>query len=418
MKGPEERHDDPKFRKFYIEWWNIRKSTIYSLVLLVILVIGGSGLWWWASRHDWFLTAQQDSVPENSAQIISFEGDVRVTRASTRETIVVTRSTFVEAGDTIQTQADGRATLKMIDGSVYTVKPNSTVVVRGNSSIFSGKNVRVSLDDGQLNVRTNQQGENTENVVEVAQSENKLLSDTDASFNADAETNGGEIRISRGGVETTLAGQTTTLRENEFASVNNGQLTNREKLLDPPHQSSPANLAQIMDATGNGASVSLTWQSNGAVNYYIQVSRSPYFSPDSILVDRPQLTTAEFRVGGLSPGTYYWRLKSTAKSGQTTDWNEPWKFLIVRNDNGRSLEVSEWRSENIGGNVYLVSGRTQPGLAVRQQGREPTYVASDGTFRIQITTQSAVAAIDVSDDRGNRSGFVLSLQTAKVMRRY
>ena len=210
MKGPEERHDDPKFRKFYIEWWNIRKSTIYSLVLLVILVIGGSGLWWWASRHDWFLTAQQDSVPENSAQIISFEGDVRVTRASTRETIVVTRSTFVEAGDTIQTQADGRATLKMIDGSVYTVKPNSTVVVRGNSSIFSGKNVRVSLDDGQLNVRTNQQGENTENVVEVAQSENKLLSDTDASFNADAETNGGEIRISRGGVETTLAGQTTT----------------------------------------------------------------------------------------------------------------------------------------------------------------------------------------------------------------
>jgi hypothetical protein len=306
----------------------------------------------------------------------------------------------------------------MIDGSVYTVKPNSTVVVRDNSSIFSGKNVRVSLDDGQLNVRTNQQPENSDNVVEVAESENKLMSDTDASFNADAQTNGGEIRISRGGVETTLGGQTTTIHENEFASVNDGQITNREKLLDPPHLSSPANLAQIMDTTGAGASIALSWQSNGATAYYLQVSRSPYFSPDSILVDRPQLPTPEFRIGGLSPGTYYWRLRSTAKSGQITDWDEPWKFQVVRNEGGRSIEVSEWSSENIGGNVYLVSGRTQPGLAVRVQGREPTYVASDGSFRIQVTTTSAVAPIEISDDRGNRSGFVLSLQTAKVMRRY
>jgi hypothetical protein len=417
MKEPQQE-GDLKFRKFYIEWWNIRKSTIYSLITLGVLAIAATGTWWWASRHDWFATATQTDVPSNSAQIISFEGDVRVTRASTRETIVVTRSTYVAAGDTIQTQSDGRATLKMIDGSVYTVKPNSTVVVRDSSSILNGKNVRVSLDDGQLNVRTDQQGENSQNVVEVAESENKLMSDTDASFNADAQTNGGEIRISRGGVESTLGGQTTTLGENEYASVNNGQLTNREKLLEPPHQSSPANLSQIVDSTGAGASVSLAWQSNGASNYSIQVARSPYFSPDTIFVDRPQLTTTDFRVGGLSPGTYYWRIRSTAKSGQNTDWDEPWKFQIVKNDSGRSIEVTEWRSENIGGNVYLISGRTQPGLAVKSQGREPTYVASDGSFRIQVTTPSAVTAIEISDDRGNRSGFVLSLQTAKVMRRY
>jgi len=68
--------------------------------------------------------------------------------------------------------------------------------------------------------------------------------------------------------------------------------------------------------------------------------------------------------------------------------------------------------------LYLVTGRTQSGLAVRPQGREPIYAASDGSFRLQVTTPAAVAAIEVSDDRGNRSGFVLSLQSAKVMRRY
>ena len=192
MKEPQEDH---QYRKFYIEWWNIRKTTIYTIVTVIILAVGAGALYWWASRHDWFAAAQQADIPSDSAQIISFEGDVRVTRASRRETIVVTRETYVAAGDTIQTQADGRATLRMIDGSVYTVKPNTTLVVRDNSSIFGGKNIRVALDDGQLNVRTDQQPENTENVVEVAESENKLMSDTDASFNADAQTNGGEIRI-------------------------------------------------------------------------------------------------------------------------------------------------------------------------------------------------------------------------------
>ena len=68
--------------------------------------------------------------------------DVRIIRASTRETIVVTKETFVAAGDTVQTQADGKATVQMIDGSVYSVRPNSTVVIRDNSSIFGGKYAR------------------------------------------------------------------------------------------------------------------------------------------------------------------------------------------------------------------------------------------------------------------------------------
>lgn len=415
MKQPLEER---KFHKYYIEWWNIRKSSIYTVVAVVVFVLFAGGFAWWASRHDWFAGGPEAEFPAGTARIISFEGDVRVTRASTRETIVVTRETYVAAGDTIQTPSDGRAVLRMIDGSVYTVRPNSTVVVRDNSSLFGGKNIRVSLDDGQLNVKTEQQPENTQNIVEVAESENKLMPETDASFNADAQTKGGEIRITRGGVETTLGGQTTLIRENEFASVNNGAITSKEKLLDPPHQISPSNLVQIVDAAGVGANVALSWQGNSAASYYLQVSRSPYFSPDSILVDRSQMTATDFRIGGLSPAIYYWRLKSTSKSGQTTEWSEPWKFQVVKNESGRSIDVAEWRTENIGGNVFIITGRTLPGLTVRTQGREPTYATSDGMFRLQVSTPASVVAIEVSDDRGNRSGFVLSLQTARVVRKY
>jgi hypothetical protein len=409
-----------KQSKFYIDWWNIKKSTIYGLVALIVISAALGGTAWWAIRHNWFAQPEISNIPKDAARILSFEGDVRVIRAATRETILVTKETFVAAGDTIQTQADGRAKVQMIDGSVYSLGPNSTVIVRDSTSLFGGKNIRVSLDDGQMNVKTEDQAADTENVVEVQESENKLLSQTDASFNADADTNGGEIRISRGGVETTIGGEKTIIRENEYAAVNNGTLTTKETLLQPPKQGSPANLAQIVDSFGQGVSVSFTWQDAGgnlAANYYLQVSRSPFFASDSILVDRASLTARDFRMGGLSPGTYYWRLRATARSGQTTGWNEPWKFTIVRQSASVVIEAAEWGVERVGGDIYIVSGRTQAGMTVRVQGRE-TFAGADGMFKLQIASGGAdMVGVEIGDGRGNRIGYNLSLRTAKASRR-
>jgi len=410
--------DDHKYRKFYVEWWNIQKSTIYSAVAIALfigLIAGGT---WWASRNNWFITTNEVEIPADAARIISFEGQVRIVRAQTRETLVVTRETWVAAGDTIQTQADGRAIVQMIDGSVYSVRPNSTVVVRDSTSIFGGKNVRVSLNDGQLNVRTDEQPGDANNIVEVGESENKLLPKTDASFNADG-TNG-EIRVSRGGVETTIGGERTSIGENQYASVNGGKLSAREQLLAPPRPSAPGNSTQVLDATGGGVSVGFTWQdaeAGNAMNFYLQVARSSHFASDSILVDRPGLTSREFRLAGLSPGTYYWRLKSTGKSGQTTNWNEPWKFTVIKHEGNISIEASGWVVERVGGNVYIISGKTLAGMVVRSQGRE-TFAGPDGSFKMQISTPSAETKVEIGDDRGNRSGFVLSLRSGNVLGRY
>ncbi|MDI1241535.1 MAG: FecR domain-containing protein, partial [bacterium] len=177
---------EPQYKKFYVEWWKIRRSTIYGLVgiLVISLIIGISS--WLAMRNNWFSQENVMPQPKNAASILSFEGDVRIIRAATRETVVVTRETFIAAGDTIQTQSDGKAIVQMIDGSVLTVRPNSTLIIKDNSSIFGGANVRVSLDDGQLNVRTDQLPADAENVVEMSESETSIKSQTDASFNAQA----------------------------------------------------------------------------------------------------------------------------------------------------------------------------------------------------------------------------------------
>ncbi len=411
--------DDNQYRKYYIEWWKIRRSTIYGLVALILvvatLVIGIS----WASRNNWFLADNAIDIPKDAARIISFEGEVRITRAATRETILVTKETYAIAGDTIQTQADGRAVIQMIDGSVYSVRPNSTVVVRDTTSLFGGKNVRVRVDDGQLNVRTEDQPDNAKNIVELGESENQLLPKTDASFNADGQ-NGGEIRISRGGVETTLGGEKTLIGENEFATVNGSKLSAREKLLSPPRPGSPGNSEQIVDSTGGGVAVNFAWQDpdgNPAASFYLQIAKLSTFSSDSIMVDRSGLQAHEFRLAGLSPGTYYWRIKATARSGQTTNWNDAWKFTVVRNGASITIEATEWKVESVGGGIFLLSGRTQSGMIVRAAGRD-TFAGADGTFKLQISSPSTEVPVEIGDDRGNRGGFIISLRSGKLLRRY
>ena len=411
--------EKPQFKKFYLDWWRIRRSTVYSLIAVVVLVsVIGLGVWI-AMRNNWFLEQTITDVPKDSAKILSFEGDVRVTRAATRETITITKETYVAAGDTIQTQADGRAIVQMVDGSVITVKPNSTVIIRNNSSIF-GPNVRVSLDDGQLNVRTDQQPDSAQNVVEMMDSETAVKPQTDASFNADAQTNGGEIRISRGSVDTTVGGAKTTLTENEFASVNDGRITSKEQLLLPPKPVSPSDSAQVVDTTNSGVSVSFNWQDDSTLpiaSYYLQVSRSPIFAADAILVDRSSLVSREFRLAGLVPGTYYWRVKSTSRSGQTSEWNAHWKFVVVRRGASAAIEATSWGVEQVGGNVYLISGRTQPGLLVRSQGNQ-VFAGPDGSFRLQISSPLSEVAVEMSDDKGNRAGFVISLRNSRVLRKF
>ncbi len=411
--------DDNKYRKFYVEWWNIRKSTIYGLLAVVILTSAVGGGAWWASKNNWFVQTTDVEIPKDAARIVSFEGEVRLIRAQTRETILITKETYVAAGDTIQTQSDGRAIVQMIDGSVYSVRPNSTVVVRDSTSLLGGKNVRVRVNDGQLNVRTNDQPADAKNIVELGDSENELQSKTDASFNTNGP-NGGEIRISRGGVETTIGGDKTTIGENEYASINNGKLSAKEKLMAPPRPISPENSGQLVDAAGRGINVSFTWQDSeagNAVSYYLQVARSPVFASDSILVDRGALTTREFKLSGLVPGAYYWRLRSTGRSGQTTNWNDAWKFTVVKGSGSASIEAGEWTVEPVGGNVYLIGGRTQPGMVVRALGRS-VFAASDGSFKIQISTPSPEAYVEVGDDRGNRSGYILSMRTGNLVGRY
>lgn len=401
-----------KYRKFYLDWTNIRKSTVYKTVFTIgfIGVLIGGGYWLWNSD---ILSAPDDSAntPRDSARILTYQGDVRIIRVSSRKTERAAEGLTVQAGDTIQTQSDGRCQILMIDGSTLSIRPNSTVVIRDSSSIFGGKSVRVKLDDGQIRVRTEDQPENTSNIVEIRESENRVLAQSEASFDLNPKSDRGEIRVTRGNIITDTNGQKTSIRENEYAAVEKGKLASRETLLGIPSPVDPPPNAQI-PVQGSSWSDDFTWKrSTGGkeITYQFQLALSPFFVADKMLEDRAELKETKFGIANLRPDTYFWRVRALSGSGQRSEWSEPARITLYRPRGASRIEAGSWKVESLGGGVYRISGKTKPGATVRVLGRD-TFARSDGSFTLQISTSSSSVGVSLSDDKGNSGQYNLSLR--------
>ncbi len=407
---------EKKDRKYYIDWWEIKTSTIYGVVALlcIVAIIGGGGYWLW--NNNWVIQAPTDEAPKNTARIVSFQGDVRIIRVTTRKTENVTKEVYVQAGDTIQTQADGRAQVEMIDGSVLSVRPNSTVVIRDSRSIFGGTSVRVKLDDGQIRVETEDQKESSDNIVEVRDTENRLSAQTDASFNLNDEANRGEIRITRGSIESKSGENKTVLKEDEYAVLEGGKISGKEDLIKTPELLSP-NSSERLLTKGSTKSVLFTWKkpdTKSTFSYYLQISKSPFFVSDKMVVDKTSLTDSKFNVSDMPVGIYFWRVRAKADSEQITEWSEPMRFLIVTQTTVSKINAGSWKIEFVGGNLYIVKGTTKPGATVSISGRE-TYARSDGSFSLQVSSASTSVTVEIYDEQGNRGRYNLNLKTGKAL---
>ncbi|HET6854633.1 MAG TPA: FecR domain-containing protein [Pyrinomonadaceae bacterium] len=405
-----------KTSRFAYDWWIIQKRFVYLLIAMFILcgVAAGAALYVWKYGNPFRNIAEVKYSA--GARFISFEGDVRVIRAATRENISATTETELYPGDTVQTQANGRARIGLADGSVLLVKPNSTIIVRDNAKADDGKrtNVHVHVESGQLSVRTEQQADGTTNVVETPKTKNTMGEKTNASFGVNPEGTE-EIRVATGVIETTnRAGDKTSIREGEYVSVNNsGRLSPAQKLLDVPQPAQPRDLEKVFVGSNGAASVALKWQrpQTGTPAYYrVEVATSPFFVTDGKVIERDQLVATEFGASDLRPGVYFWRVRATAASGQASDWSDPLKFMVVTRGTGSQVAVSDLNAELLGGNIYLIRGKAEPGVTVRVAGRE-TIAASNGAFQIQVTSGAATRelTVEAQDPRGNSSQYKVSL---------
>lgn len=406
-----------KTSRFVFDWWVVQKRIVYLIIALILLsgLAAGAALYVWKYGNPLRNVGTGIKMPAG-ARFISFEGEVRVIRAATRETIVPGSDTELYPGDTVQTQASGRARVSMADGSTLVVRPNSTIIVRDNASDDDGKktNVHVVVDSGQMSVRTEQQPEGTNNVVETPKTKSRIGEQTGASFGVNPEGTE-EIRVNAGAIETTSRnGEKTMLQGGQYVSVNpSGTISRPQKLLEIPVPSEPRDLERVVVSGQGSANVNLKWlrqQSGSAAFYRVEVATSPFFVADGKVIERDQLASTEFTASDLRPGVYFWRVRAIASTGQTSDWSDPKKFIVATRSTGSRVPLSNLTAELLGGSVYLIRGRAEPGTTIRIADRE-TLVPTEGSFQLQIAAPSGTNDINVEaeDPRGNSTQYRLSL---------
>ncbi|MFN2511881.1 MAG: FecR domain-containing protein [Pyrinomonadaceae bacterium] len=409
-----------KTNRFAFDWWVVQKRSIYLGIALLVLCMlaAGASVYVWKYGNPLRNVGTGVKTPAG-ARFISFEGDVRVIRASTRETIAAKSDTELYPGDAVQTQEGGRARIGMADGSTLIVRPNSIITVRDNARDDDGKktNVHVIVDSGQMSVRTEQQPEGTSNVVETPKTSNKVGEGTGATFGVNPEGTE-EIRVNTGAIETTdRSGVKTALTGGQYVAINpSGTMSRPQRLLEVPLPSEPRDLDKVIVGAKGSANVALKWlrpPSGSAAYYRVEVATSPFFVADGRVIERDQLVAMEFNASDLRPGVYFWRVRATAATGQTSDWSDPKKFVVVApKGSGSQVAVSDLTAELLGGNIYLVRGQAEPGTTIRALGRE-TLVSTAKSFQVQITAPSGEREITVEamDPNGNSSSYKLALSS-------
>lgn len=403
---------------FQFDWWIVQKRAVHFAIAIgvALLLASAAAVYVWKFGNPLKRVALKPDLPAG-ARFQSFEGDVRVIHAATREVVLASSDTQLYPGDTVQTQADGRARIAMADGSTVVVRPNSTIIIRDNASSDGGQksNVHVVVDSGQMLVRTHEQNEGARNVVETPKTTNKVGAQTQATFGVNAEGTE-EIRVNAGSIENkNRNGEITTLRSGEYVSVNqSGTISKPQRLLEVPQPAQPRDLEKIIVGSNGSANVGLRWikpQSGMASHYRVEVATSPFFVPEGKVIERDQLASTQFSANDLRPGAYFWRVRATATTGQTSDWSEPLKFIIATPSTGSgSVAVTRLSTTYLGGDLYIIRGSSAPGTTISASGRE-ALVGPDGTFQIQITAAAGTREVTVFafDPHGNRSQYRLSL---------
>jgi len=342
------------------------------------------------------ITAQQ-------AHFTALDGTVRVKKGNDNSWVAADYNIPLDKGDVVQTGSEGMAKVVFNDGTSYTVKQDSLIVIEENSANDQQQtNVAVAVSTGTVDLSTATYSQGSKSQVIVAGATASLAPESAAQVHNDPKQDQHEILMKKGAGEVTRNGETVQLANWEKVSFQAAQThMDKEKGTGPPTPISPANMAPIFTAGESTKDVEFSWTPMAnAVAYRLRISRNPYFS--STLVDK-KVNTADVSVSGLGEGAYYWVVQSYEASGKESVESEKNRFTII--PKGKQTEAIDLELDPFiqHGHVIEVTGKTQIGARVMVNGREVPMVSTDGTFHYftpPLATGEAVITVTAQTAQG------------------
>ena len=346
------------------------------------------------------------------AHFTALDGTIRVRKGNGNSWINADYSVPLEKGDVVQTGAEGMAKIVFNDGTNYTVKQDSLIVIEENSANQQQQtNVAVAVTTGTVDLTTATYVQGSKSQVIVAGAKASLAPDSSARVHNDPKSDQHEILVKRGSTDVERNGEVVRLSNWEKVNFQSGSKTmERGKEIGPPTPIAPGNMMPVFINPGEKSKeVEFSWTPMAnAVGYRLRISHNPYFS--SLLLDR-KVESANVVVTGLASGAYYWSIVSYDAGGKESVESEKNRFTIIARSKEKvelSLDLNPFVQH---GHVIEVTGNTEAGARVMVNGREVPIVGDDGSFHyftpplpngenlITVTAQNSKGGVNTRQEK-------------------
>ena len=391
-----------KRSRFSVDWYVISAQLVRRLIVgfVVLVVLGGMGFWAYSSLRS--AVATTNTIGNQSARFIEISGQVRVKREAATDFVTADEKMPLEAGDTIQTMSNSVARVQFVDGASYTIKPDTTLVIKDNELMADkSTKVKVNVRVGTINLATNEQAPGSTNVVQTEVASAKVGSNTNATVATGEVGNLADIKVERGDAEVrTETGQIFQARINERLEVEQSGKAIKTSLLQIPALKSPEN-QQTLRLGGKGV-VRFDWSAiPQASNYAIEIATSSTFGA-TVLNTRDGLRVPTAIFDNLQAGSYYWRVRAD-KGAEQGSYSDPYKFIVIgKNAVERKLEIKIVSKSSMGGGSYMLEGHSDAGAKIKVGGALARS-DSQGNFKalVTLTSGSREVLVEAEDQDGN-----------------
>jgi hypothetical protein len=346
------------------------------------------------------------------AHFTALDGTIKVRKGNGNSWINADYNVPLEKGDVVQTGAEGMAKIVFNDGTNYTVKQDSLIVIEENSANDQQQtSVSVAVTTGTVDLTTATYVQGSKSQVIVAGAKASLAPDSAAMVHNNPKDDQHEILVKKGSGEVERNGEVARLAPWDKVSFQSTSKTmERATEISPPVPITPGNMMPVfINAGETSKEVEFAWQPVAtAAGYRLRISHNPYFS--SLLLDK-KVETPSVVVTGLPVGAYYWSVQSFDAAGKESVESEKNRFTIIVKAKEKielSLEIDPLVQH---GHVIEVTGKTEAGARVMVNGREVPLVGDDGSFHyftpplpngenlITITAQNSKGGVNTHQEK-------------------
>jgi hypothetical protein len=270
------------------------------------------------------LSALRLRGPEGEAMFIAVEGEVEFRRGERGPWEKARSRVALNAGDYVKTSGSGSAEVMTVDGTLYTVRPDTVILVgRARPAPGVARQQSINLEFGWVDLGTGQSGSR----VSTPGAEARIREETSALISYNQEEDVGHFATYEGSmVVATADGTSREVQALEQVVQSGGTLSKPETLPMAPALVAPDDDFEVF--LGTDSDLVLTWAPvTGAERYALQVAPSRFFVRSVIDVEDRTETVA--KVGLQGEGTFVWRVAAVDANGIQSPWSELRRFRVT-----------------------------------------------------------------------------------------